>query len=440
MSSDLVRHGSLVSAGGRWIVFICALTTLDTAAAAGRIVHVSAAAAETAIADGSRTRPYRSLQTVEQIAAPGDTIVVLASPRTLAPLDGGIALKPGQVLLGEAATADFAARVTNRSARLDGDAVVVVPGAEVAGLLIEHPRRSGIYGLNVPGVRIHDNEIVGHNRDCALGLIIPPISIPSSIPGIVIPQPLPLPNGRAGIMIDADRGDGEVAIHDNIVRDAQCGDGIDLRLSGNARYRARIDGNVIYDLKQGPLLHGILSVLAIGMQTLDQARLEVSLDRNTQHDIGDAGNPGSDSEGVFATLAGDSELIADLNRNTFYRGLGGWSANGLEVVVNSGTARAKVQVRNSTFIGVPGDVIEGLNLGTGSYLELKLDNVIAKDSTGAPFQNLARPFTYAGNLGDCLVMTSAGSGNTLWLEVHDSRLENCVNNGITISSNAQVSL
>ncbi|MGO1070718.1 DUF1565 domain-containing protein [Lysobacter sp. CA199] len=416
------------------------MTTFGTASASGKLLHVGADAAESAVADGSRARPYRSLRAVEQASAPGDTIVVLAAPLARAPLDGGIALKPGQVLLGEAAGADRAARITNTGSGLDGDAVVLAPGAEVAGLLIENPRRGGIYGRNAPGVRVHDNEIVGHNRGCALGLIIPPISIPSSIPGIVIPQPLPLPNGWAAIMIDADHGDGHVAVHDNIVRHSECGDGIDLRLSGDADYTARIDGNTVYGIKQGPLLRGILSVLAIGMQTLDRARLDAALDRNTQYDIGDAGSPSSDSEGVFATLAGDSQLIADINRNTFYRSLGGWSANGLEIVINSGAARAAVQVRNSSFVDVPGDVIEGLNLGIGSYLELKLDNVIAKDSTGAPFQNLARPFTYAGNLGDCLVMTSAGAGNTLWLEVRNSRLENCVNNGVTISSNAMTSL
>ncbi|MGO4261009.1 hypothetical protein [Lysobacter sp. TAB13] len=408
------------------------------AQASGRVLYVSATATDSA--DGSRARPYASLQAVEQASAPGETIVVLASPLTQAPLDGGIALKPGQILLGEAATADRAARVSNGSARLDGDAVVLAPDTEVAGLLIEHPRRGGIYGRNTPGVRIHDNEIVGHNRDCALGLIIPPVSIPSSVPGIVIPQPLPLPNGWAGIMVDADHGAGHIAIHDNIVRHSQCGDGIDLRLSGDADYTAKVDANTVHDLRQGPLLRGILSVLGIGMQTLDRARLDIALDRNTQHDIGDAASPSSDSEGVFATLAGDSQLIADVNRNTFYRGLGGWSANGLELVINSGRARATMQVRNSSFVGVPGDVIEGLNLGVGSYMELKLDHVIAKDSTGAPFQNLARSFTYAGNLGDCLVMTSAGAGNTLRLQVRDSQLENCVNNGVTISSNAPVGL
>lgn len=421
-------------------MFACTVSAIGATPATAAVLYVTASADNTAIADGSRARPYTSLQAVEQASAAGDTIIVLAAPLAQAPLDGGIALKPAQILLGEAASTDRAARLTNSTTRFDGDAVVLAPGAEVAGLLIEHPRRGGIYGRNVPGAQVHDNEILGHNRDCAVGLIIPPISIPSSIPGIVIPQPLPLPNGWAGIMVDADRGTGHVAIHDNTVRDSDCGDGIDLRLSGNADYTARIDANIVHHIKQGPLLRGILSVLAIGMQTLDTAKLNATLDRNTQYDIGDAGSPSSDSEGVFATLAGDSELVADVNRNTFYRGLGGWSANGLELVINSGTARAKMQVRNSSFMDVPGDVIEGLNLGVGSYMELKLDHVIAKDSTGAPFQNIARPFTYAGNLGDCLVMTSAGAGNTLLLQVHNSQLENCVNNGVTISSNALVSL
>lgn len=417
----------------------------DVARAAGNVFYVRASAATIAgTGDGSLERPFDSLQAVEQASGPGDTIVVLAAPRTVAPLDGGIALKSGQILLGEAATLDRAARITNSGSRLNGDAIVLAPGAEVAGLLIEKPRRGGIYGRNVPDVNIHDNEVVGHNGSCTLGLIIEPITIPTSTPGIVIPQPLPLPNGWAGIMVDADSGSGGVTIHDNIVRSAACGDGVDLRLSGSARYKASIDGNTVHHLRQGPLILGYFSVLAIGMQALDDSRLDVTLDRNTQHDIGesligDIGLPQIDSEGVFATLSGRAELVADINRNTFYRGLGSWSANGLEILLNSGSPRATVQVRNSSFIHTPGDVMEGFNFGVGSYLDMKFDNVVAMEAVGAPIiQDLIRPLTYAGNVGDCLVMTSSGAGNTLLLDVRNSRFENCVNNGVTISSNAQM--
>ena len=59
--------------------------------AASHTLYVSAAAK--AEGDGSKSSPFRTLPAVEQASAPGDVIVVLPAS---APLDGGIALKPGQ--------------------------------------------------------------------------------------------------------------------------------------------------------------------------------------------------------------------------------------------------------------------------------------------------------------------------------------------------------
>jgi len=50
--------------------------------------------------DGSEGRPFNSLQTVERKSEPGDTIIVLDCPADIPALDGGIALKDGQKLLG----------------------------------------------------------------------------------------------------------------------------------------------------------------------------------------------------------------------------------------------------------------------------------------------------------------------------------------------------
>jgi hypothetical protein len=179
-----------------------------------------------------------------------------------------------------------------------------------------------------------------------------------------------------------------------------------------------------------------LSVLAIGMQTLDGSRLRATLADNSQFDIGDREQT-TDSEGVFANLAGTSRLIADVDRNAFEHGMGGFSANGLEVAISSGTAHATMRVRDSVFRNVPGDVIEGLNLGAGSTLEMTLERVTASEAVGAPLiQDLIRPLTYAGNEGDCVTITSAGAGNTTSIVLRDSTLTDCINGGLTISSNA----
>jgi hypothetical protein len=60
--------------------------------------YVSATAGPNA--SGSRRKPFGSLAAVQNAARPGDTIVVLPTPVSRAPLDGGIQLKPRQRLIG----------------------------------------------------------------------------------------------------------------------------------------------------------------------------------------------------------------------------------------------------------------------------------------------------------------------------------------------------
>jgi hypothetical protein len=51
--------------------------------------------------DGSRGKPFASLAEVQQASKPGDIIMIEPAPVSVAPLDGGIVLKPGQKLIGD---------------------------------------------------------------------------------------------------------------------------------------------------------------------------------------------------------------------------------------------------------------------------------------------------------------------------------------------------
>ena len=95
-------------------------------------------------------------------------------------------------------------------------------------------------------------------------------------------------NGWAGIMVDAEQRKGTVAIRRNVVRDAHCGDGIDIRLRGSASYRAAIDSNLVHRLEEG---EDFQSLLAIGLQTRDTSRLVATLDRNEQTELGNIAAP-----------------------------------------------------------------------------------------------------------------------------------------------------
>ena len=390
---------------------------------------------------GSRHRPFDSLAAVEAASAPGDTIVVQRSDPAAGPLDGGIALKPRQRLLGAGR------RVTSRRprprsplitntdpAQHDGDAVVLANRTTVRNLRIADAQRGAVYGNNVTGVRVIGNDVTGHNGSCAEGFHIPPFVAATNVPGVGLPISEGLVNGWAAIMVDADHRRGSIKIARNRVHDAHCGDGIDVRLSGDARYRATLKGNKIHRLEQGSSFE---SLLAIGLQTRDHARLRAELDANAQTELGNPSEPntlvfGADTEGVFVNPVGPSKIDATITGNTYTNptGLGGFSGNGMEMVSMGDGSVGRLVIRDSTFAGSPGDVLEQGGLGTNALLELKLVDVVVAESSG--FGNTGvLPF----NNADCLLAGSLGAGNTIRLTMRRTTLANCANNGLSIGSN-----
>lgn len=418
------------------LLVAASLTLSPAEAAAPRTWTVSASAAPGG--DGSASRPFATLAAVEAASAPGDRIVVVPSGKRL---DGGIVLKRGQVLEGAGGdvralgVTEPAPVLTNTGGRLDGDAVRLADDTVVRNLRIAGARRGAVYGEDVSGVQVLGNDVTGQNASCTKGFLIPKFNAPTNLPGIGIPILGGLQNGWAGIMVDADtRTGGTVYVADNVVHHAECGDGIDVRISGTASYAATIARNTIHDLRQGP---DFKSLLAIGVQTRDAGRLSATISDNTQTLLGNdddlnLGPAGADSEGVFVNAAGPSYLDALItgNRYTNPHGWGGFSANGLEMVTMGKGAHARVVVRDSYFSGSPGDVIEEGALGSDATLEMVVERVVAERSTGIG-NTAVVPF----NNGDCLLAGSLGARNTVSLTVRDSVLRDCANGGLSIGSN-----
>ena len=419
--------------GGAAIGALAGALAVAPAGSAGADTLYVSASAQTP-GTGSRNAPFRSLARVERTSHRGDRIVVLASPADAPPLDGGIKLKRRQRIVGAGR-----AMITNTNPdRYGGDAIRLANRTKVRHLVIVGASRGGIYGRNVRGVTIRGNDVSGHNTSCTPGFHIPPFNVPTTVPGAGIPISDGLLNGWAGIMLDAARGSGRVRIVRNRVHDAECGDGIDVRLSGTADYRARIKHNVVRDLRQGEAFE---SLLAIGLQTKDHSVLAAKLGRNRQTNLGNeedvgAGPEGADSEGIFVNPVGPSRITARVDRNTYTNpdGLGGFSANGLEFVSMDDAARARVVVSNSTFSGTPGDVLEQLGLGTNAELRMTLVNVVAERSIGYSGTGFGNTFLIPGNNSDCLISASGGAGNTIGLTLRHVQLTDCANNGLTFGS------
>ena len=391
--------------------------------ASGRSLFVSASAAPGG--DGSERRPFSSLEAVEEASAPGDEIAVLPSPLSVPPLDGGIALKPGQKLIGrgpsvnDTAALPQAPRITNRvEARNSGDAVVLADSVEVTNLIIVGSYRGGIYGQNVSEVNIHGNNLSATNTSCTPGFYV-------YFPGN---KPL-LPNAWAAVMVDEGGGAASLSIQYNEIHDGICNDGIDIRATGHANVAARVSYNKLLRLAQGPKVR---SVLAIGLQTSDAAVLTVESTYNSETYIGSAN---ADCEGLFTNQTGGS-LTWNINHNTFAHGIGGISCNGAEFYTVTGTGRAttNLYIGHSTFEDDPGDMIEEDNGGdTGSAMNLTLDDVTVRHTTFAkqlPPEAKFITVQHMDNLGRCMDQYSWGHQTVNNLRVINSRLYDCAGDGI----------
>lgn len=380
-------------------------------------LYVSATAAPGG--NGTLKAPFNSLAAVEAASKPGDTIFVLASPITVAPLDGGIALKPHQRLIGfpRSTHDDWMPRITNSSAaRNSGDAVTLAIDNEVRGLVIENAYRGGMYGINVDQATIKDNEIIGGNVSCVPGFLI---YFPVGFPVV-------LTNGWAAIMLDADAGKTSLVVDNNYIHDGYCNDGIDIRTSGDAQVKAEVSGNDITYLPQGA---GLNSVLAIGMQTRDTAELIVNSDRNSQTYIG---STGADCEGLFSNQTGGS-LVWNIHRNTFAHGIGGASCNGGEFFIGQGAATADIKISNSTFEDNPGDMLETNNLGTGSVLNLTIEDVDVKHTTrtpALPTEPIIPPLGFITGWGFCMSQFSTGPQASTNFRMINSHFSDCAADGI----------
>jgi hypothetical protein len=389
--------------------------------------------------DGSSQRPFDTLNAVEQFSSPGDTIMVLPSPARVAPLDGGIALKVGQKLLGAGAPvagigANAAApRITNSSAAHHfGDAVVLASGAEVANIAVAHSYRGAIYGADVTNVTVRNNDLSATNTSCATGFVVQPFTLPTLVRGVGVPFSTGLSNGWAAIMIDTNRARASMSIAGNTIHDTNCADGIDIRAARTADVTAQITGNHITRLHEDLTKE---SVLAIGLQSTDTAHLTANVDNNTEIYIGSAivGDLGiADSEGLFENAAGRSQLSEHVDHNVFAHGLGHLSANCVEEVASNGTPVIAMTLTNSSCDYVVGDVLEAANLAHAT-MSLNIDHVRASHSTW-PLA-AAQATVLPGDDGDCLMEAVSGSASTTSVSITNSQFTHCAADGLGVVSN-----
>ncbi len=436
--------------------FALAVTVTAMASGTNYMHHrwfVSAAAP--AGGNGSANAPFNSLALVQQASGPGDTIVVEPSPASTPPLDGGIALQPGQRLIGDgppviqfgqplipdgppvvgASGSSSLPRITNSSgATNSGDAVELASDTDIENLVIAGAYRGAVYGQDVVGVTLRGNDISGFNTSGTKGFVVQPFYLESYTAGVANDVANGLPAGWAAILIDTANVSTSLSITNNYVHDGVCGDGIDIRGMSTGDVSAQIGYNFVTRLVQ---CSKVSTIEGIGTQVTGSSRLRATLLGNTE---ANNGSPGANMDSLFVNPAEAGTLIETIDHNVYMTGIGGPSTNGLEFILSNGSAIANVTVSNSFFQNNPGDMLEEFNRGgSASTATLVLDHVIVEKTTytgGIPsYADPPGGATSPDNTGECLGIGSVGANDTTVLEMTDSSFTGCDNNGIEVTNN-----
>jgi hypothetical protein len=141
-----------------WSLFFGGAFTLAPASASAGVWFVRANAS----GDGtSAANPLGSSQALEAVTRAGDLIVLLGSN---GPLDGGIALKPGQTLVGQTEGGKKPTITNSNAGRHGGSGVVLADDCKVVDVRIERTRASGVVGVDVSGTCLLGVDVESANQ------------------------------------------------------------------------------------------------------------------------------------------------------------------------------------------------------------------------------------------------------------------------------------
>ena len=283
----------------------------------------------TAGGNGSRSRPFATLEQVEAASHPGDTVRVLPSTR---PLDGGIQLKDGQRLMGlgdpvtKGAASGARPTITNTKAmRYQGDAIRLANNNVVENIHIDGATRAGIFGVNaarpeIRGTLITNNMIQGNDlrrleRLWPEGFVLYQsqgnhfggITLLACGPGASSYCAMHAPERPAAANF------GEAVIAGNVIRDSNL-EGIMLLTDTGAVGSFTVTDTVVRDLSLNlprpesftpPV--GIVRSRAFTLIALNHSQVRLTMSRFHAENLSPAGNYATD--GLVFLTGGDSPVV-----------------------------------------------------------------------------------------------------------------------------------
>jgi hypothetical protein len=366
---------------------------------------------------------------VEATSAPGDFINILRSPADAPPLEGGIALKDGQHLIGSGPPVtgvsedEPRAKITNSDPnRYGGDAIVLADYNVVTNLHISNAHRAGIAVAGVKNPWIDGNLITGHNQGGFEGAVLPGFTLGET----VVPE---FPVGYGAIQVTANgRLDlGVVYISQNVSRDA-ASNGVLVSLGEDARAELVLRRNVFEDLTLGAgTLRPFRVVEAVLIESEGNAHIttwvsDTSIDR--------IGSDTSNSDGIGFALDGSSVQHATIQGLTYRNttGVGGISATGTELYIAQPSVGTQfdLHVKDADYRQMVSDGLQFSVLGSEAWVSVRIADSVITEAKGSG--------QIGGNAGNCLDVANFGADNTIALEVKRSDLIGCSAMGVLVQN------
>ena len=380
-----------------WLVTItCILLTAGptaTAHAANWYVKATAMSG----GNGTKDMPFDSLADAEAASGAGDTIFILQSHSRVI-LDGGIALKPDQKLIGLGPDVRIvpdnaaAARITNSTG---GDIVQLSTGNEITGIHFKDMSRDAISGIGVDfsGTNIHGNLFSGAN-------------------------PLVFSRSDSIFLVSFAGNTSNVNLRDNVFRDGESLGGIVTIHLGDSSGDYHLEGNRFENL--GHRSHAMFS--------FDTANVEALILDSSSINNGVGGN---NADSILLQLAGSSTQDVLVQEYTYDNPdqVGNISNSGLEVFTIGDGNSVSLQIEDSTFRNTVTEAIQVFGFGANTLIDVQIRNSRVIDANPSQIAAATGGFFRGGAITvipECLPVGSptclglGGTGNLTTLLIENS--------------------
>lgn len=291
---------------------------------------------------GDRASPFAALDDAATAAGPGDTIFVFAGDGSALGLEGNVALKDDQRLIGEGVGLPDEGIEAGAAPTLAG-VVTLAQGNVVAGLRIEGAA-GGIVGAAVGPLTLHDLAIVGAGGD---GIRIEATTGVARIGahGLEI-----VGSAGAGLLV---RSQGGASLHLELR---------DSRFEGNLGSALQID---LFGAGDGSFALADLDIrtlAASGIRAIVGGPASSEVEGRIVDSVVTLDDPGGAGSGVTVLIEGDADAAIVLSDNR----VSGFGSFGVDLAARGGSGALDATLTRNRLVDAAANALAGMRLHSGN--------------------------------------------------------------------------